>query len=450
MVAITKYKKTLMLLLAAWVALIGGFGVWYAYTATTTWENDGLKVRAQTIATLVPYDITQRVHLSEDDLHNEAYVRLKEQLYALKKVNPDLVLYVMVREEGVVKFIADSEQPGTQYYSPPGQEYIEAPQELHDLWKFNREFVNLSFTDRWGSWASGFASIYDDKGRVIAVLGIDQDGTLRKVFQYLTIGGVCIITVLMLIMIFGLYRLAKNEDETAALKSDFLGMASHELRSPLSAVRWKMVAMSRDDKIPQHVREALFDMEKHLAHVVSLSSTFLQFTSLDHGLLAENMRKEVPLNQALWSAIAKVSIQAEQKHINLWYAKATAAIEGVTVFGVEEYVSLAIINVLGNAIKYSPENTQVDIEAWIRDGHVGIAIMDRGPGIPPTELAKMYLPFMRAKNAVLSGKPGSGFGMYATNKVMKFHNGTITHANREGGGTVCTLEFPIHTKTTVN
>jgi signal transduction histidine kinase len=113
-------------------------------------------------------------------------------------------------------------------------------------------------------------------------------------------------------------------------------------------------------------------------------------------------------------------------------------------------VSLAIINVLGNAIKYSPEGTQVDIEAWIKDGVVGIQIMDRGPGIPKTEMAKMYLPFMRAKSAVLSGKPGSGFGMYATNKVMKFHNGTIVHTAREGGGTVCTLTFPIHTKTVVN
>jgi signal transduction histidine kinase len=445
--SLVKYKLSLLLLLAAWVLVVGFLGIWYAYSVTTTWEDEGLKTRARTIATIVDPALFTAPWAATEDTHGDGYVDVKDRLQNLKKVNPDLVLYYMVRHNGIIQFIGDSEEPGSQYYSPPGQEYTEAPQDLHDLWKYNKTYVHTYFSDRWGTWTSGFASVVDAHGRVVGVVGIDQDGTMRTVMQYAAIAGVSIVSVLMLLLVFGLYRLARNEDETAALKSDFLGMASHELRSPLSAVRWKLAALMRDMTIPQTVRESLFDMDKHLAHVVSLSSTFLQFTSLDHGLLAENMRKEVPLNQALWSALAKVSIQAEQKKIALWYAKATATLEGVTVFGVEEYVSLAIINVLGNAIKYSPESTQIDIEAWLKDGVVGIAIMDRGPGIPAVEIAKMYKPFMRAKAAVLSGKPGSGFGMYATNKVMKFHKGTIAHTNREGGGTVCTLTFPIHTHT---
>jgi two-component system sensor histidine kinase MprB len=80
----------------------------------------------------------------------------------------------------------------------------------------------------------------------------------------------------------------------------------------------------------------------------------------------------------------------------------------------------------------------------------GLAILDRGPGIAAKDMAKMYTAFFRTKDAQLSGKPGSGFGMYATNKVMKFHGGAIEHTPRDGGGTVCTLTFPVFTKTVVN
>ena len=100
-------------------------------------------------------------------------------------------------------------------------------------------------------------------------------------------------------------------------------------------------------------------------------------------------------------------------------------------------------NLLENAIKYSPENTRILIATEEQRGRAIVQVSDQGQGIPPDELANVFMKFYRSKDAKASSVKGSGLGLYLAKYFVELHNGTLSVDSAPGQGSTFTVELPL-------
>lgn len=113
--------------------------------------------------------------------------------------------------------------------------------------------------------------------------------------------------------------------------------------------------------------------------------------------------------------------------------------ETATFDGDPDMLATVVINLIDNALKYSPDDQPVRIEAWAEHGSVVIQVQDRGIGIPGAELSKIGRRFFRASNAKAS--TGTGLGLYSARKLLAYHGGGLQLRPRDGGGTTAIVSL---------
>ena len=156
--------------------LAGALFIWWLAARADSEMRADLLQQARLVARAVNTERIKKLTGTEADLNNPDYKRLKEQLSAVRTADPDCrFLYLTGRTaEGKVFFFVDSEQTGSNDYSPPGQVYSEVSEDFRRVFDTRTETVEGPITDRWGVWVSGLVPISDPKtGAVIAVLGMD-------------------------------------------------------------------------------------------------------------------------------------------------------------------------------------------------------------------------------------------------------------------------------------
>jgi two-component system sensor histidine kinase KdpD len=103
-----------------------------------------------------------------------------------------------------------------------------------------------------------------------------------------------------------------------------------------------------------------------------------------------------------------------------------------------------LVNVLENAVKYSPENSLIEISAGLLDGKARLQIADRGVGIPSDDLIRIFDKFYRVQRP--ESVSGTGLGLSISKGIIEIHNGAISANARDGGGTIVTIELPLEGK----
>ena len=114
----------------------------------------------------------------------------------------------------------------------------------------------------------------------------------------------------------------------------------------------------------------------------------------------------------------------------------------MSVNGNRDLVRSAIENVLRNAVRYSPEGAPVDVSVEHEQSGLVMSVRDRGPGVPPADLERIFEPFYRVAESRDRDSGGEGIGLAITAQVMKAHGGGATAANGRGGGLVVRLNLP--------
>jgi two-component system sensor histidine kinase CpxA len=127
---------------------------------------------------------------------------------------------------------------------------------------------------------------------------------------------------------------------------------------------------------------------------------------------------------------------AKNTQVNLTGAAHTA------IIGNRELLRSAIENVLRNAVRYSPKDSQIDVSVARPDSAVEIDVRDRGPGVPAADLARIFEPFYRVAESRDRDSGGEGIGLAITSQVMKAHGGSASAANAAGGGLEVRLSLP--------
>lgn len=199
----------IVICLAAFILLVGLFVMLHMGQKTKEDLKNSLLVRAQNAALFVDPDAIRLMQGNESDTLLPEYIELKRKLTALREINPDVrFIYIMGYNGTNLFFYVDSEDPTSEDYSPPGQEYPEASAEELIGYFSNDSYVIGPVSDRWGTWVSAMAPIIDSTtGTRVGVVGVDLSADDYEGQLIFVRGAIIAIAILIasLILVFGLY-----------------------------------------------------------------------------------------------------------------------------------------------------------------------------------------------------------------------------------------------------
>jgi len=224
------------------------------------------------------------------------------------------------------------------------------------------------------------------------------------------------------------------------MKSEFITLASHQLRTPLSAVRWNLelfgeagVALTQDQK------EYITEIDQSSTRMAKVLDELLHAARLEEGGYAYD-KQEVNLTTVLQRIVDENAIVAQASGITLVPQFATDAIPAST-----DPILLEIIlqNLIGNAVKYSEKGSQVEFTVEKKPDHVLIHVIDHGFGIPVHEQKRVFEKFFRAHNVRQKDTDGTGLGLYISKRALASLGGTITFESKEGKGSTFMVKLPL-------
>jgi len=243
-------------------------------------------------------------------------------------------------------------------------------------------------------------------------------------------------------MVRGLLR--KSESEKSRYQQA-IHWAAHEMRTPLTAIQGSSELMTRYN-LPDAKRGELTNMinseSKRLARIIS---TFLDVERLAEGQM-ELKQKPLAVAELVDTCMGRARPLAERKHIEITL---DSAVEG-TLLGDRELLEYALYNLLTNAVKYSPADTEVHVYSELRDGELRLAVRDQGIGMDAKEIKSIFQKFYRTKRAEASGETGTGIGLSIVEQIVFRHGGRIEVTSTPGKGSCFTMIMKAHASAPTN
>ncbi|HVU04997.1 MAG TPA: sensor histidine kinase KdpD [Polyangiaceae bacterium] len=222
---------------------------------------------------------------------------------------------------------------------------------------------------------------------------------------------------------------------TEEMRSSLLSAVSHDLRTPLAAITGAATTL-RDGSsalTPAQSRELEEMICEEAERLERLVGNLLDMTRLESGAVTVK-RDWVPLEELVSSARARAEKRLGDRAVEVDIA------EDVPLLHVDPILfEQVLLNLLENAGKYTPPGSPVAVLARRRGAGVTVEVADRGPGLPPGAEAHVFEKFYRGPNA---GTSGVGLGLPICRGIVEAHGGTLTAANRQGGGAVFRIELP--------
>jgi two-component system phosphate regulon sensor histidine kinase PhoR len=226
------------------------------------------------------------------------------------------------------------------------------------------------------------------------------------------------------------------------VRRDFVANVSHELRTPLTAVRGYVEALQDGGADAASSQRFLEIISRHTLRMERLVRDLLRLARLDAG---QEPRENVACSvNALFGAV-EGDLQAAMDARNVRVERDIAA-DAQTVHGDPAGLHDLLRNLLENAINYSPEGGVVTMASHRRGESIVITVSDQGPGIPETDLSRVFERFYRVDKARSRGDRdpgGTGLGLAIVKHLVELHGGRVTAANGRGGGAVFTVEFGV-------
>jgi len=234
-------------------------------------------------------------------------------------------------------------------------------------------------------------------------------------------------------------RILNEADE---LKSDFIKMASHELKTPVTSIKGYtqllLSALKEDESkvSPLLVRSSLISVDKQITRLTRLMSELLDLSKIETGMLVLN-QELFNLNELVIETVQDILYTNSKHDINIFHDFEC------NVNGDKDRIGQVLINFLTNAIKYSPNADKVEV--WIRSSEknwVSVSVKDFGIGIDETDHEKIFERFYRAGGKEEQTFPGFGIGLFIAKEIIQRHGGAIGLTSKKGKGSVFTFTLP--------
>ena len=236
-------------------------------------------------------------------------------------------------------------------------------------------------------------------------------------------------------------RLAENAN---AAKAKFLSMMSHDLRTPLTTISGyaKLVASGSEGAVTEEQRSAMAIILDACGEQLRLINDILAFAQLDSGRVSVRPAP-VPVPEATRRAEALVRLRASEADLTL---ENEARDEEVVVHADPDRLQQILLNLLANAIKFTPAGGRIAIECERGEERVQIRVRDNGIGIPEDQLERIFDAFVQLEAQTEdSSQRGVGLGLAISRELARAMNGELTAASAPGSGSVFTIDLPAET-----
>jgi signal transduction histidine kinase len=245
--------------------------------------------------------------------------------------------------------------------------------------------------------------------------------------------------------VVGFVKLITNltrEHDLLKSKTEFIGIAAHQLRTPLTAVNWAIEALESsplNDDQKQFLDTAYAAVKNSLNTVNSL----LDVSKIEEGKFGYDFQI-TPLLSFLDSVLVQAYDLGKQYNINVYFDRPKT---DWRVRVDAQKLSMVFYNLLDNAIKYNVEHGSVTVGITLDsdNAHIVVSIRDTGIGIPPEQVSKLFTKFFRADNAIKAVGDGNGLGLYIARNIVRAHGGDIRVESELNRGTTFFVTLPIVT-----
>ncbi|MDE3038727.1 MAG: HAMP domain-containing histidine kinase, partial [Pseudomonadota bacterium] len=220
--------------------------------------------------------------------------------------------------------------------------------------------------------------------------------------------------------------------------SRFSADASHELRTPLTIMRSELEAMAREKNMPASLRERIGSVLEETERLSRIAENLFAISRLDTGE-AKVQHIRVDLATLAQSTAEQMALLAEEKQISLHIN----TLIPVFVYGDSARLKQIVVNLLDNAIKYTPGHGMILLNVKAASHKAVLEVADNGIGIPADALPHVFNRFYRADKARTREMGGAGLGLSIVRSICQAHGGIVDIESREGEGTACRIELPL-------
>jgi len=223
-------------------------------------------------------------------------------------------------------------------------------------------------------------------------------------------------------------------------KGDFVSAVSHELRTPLTSIKgYASILLGKGlGEIPEPIKERLEKINRHSDELVHMINELLDISRLESGRITLK-RESHNLKELVGSVVDLLSVQIKDKDLNL-----TVDIPyDIKVMVDKSQIERVFVNLIGNAIKFTPEKGKISINTKAAKNFVQVNISDTGIGIPPEAKERIFEEFYRVDNPINERIKGSGLGLSLVKNIIEAHKGVIWVDSQLGVGSTFSFLLPM-------
>jgi signal transduction histidine kinase len=235
----------------------------------------------------------------------------------------------------------------------------------------------------------------------------------------------------------------EKKERVGTIQSDFINLASHQLRTPLSGMRWLLELLQKGTIGPLNRKQRDFLDKIYLSNerMIALVNDLLEVTRLEQGDVKLYLQA-TDLEEKVRSVIKEKEKEIKRKKLRVSFNVEHEPFPPVRTE--PNKIKQALSNIIGNAVTYTPEKGQVDIELKVLDGMVLCKVSDSGVGIPKEQQKQVFEKFFRGTNILKFENVGTGLGLFLSKAFIEASGGKIWYKSEEGKGTSFFFTLPVY------
>jgi len=338
-------------------------------------------------------------------------------------------VFVIDEQEKIILFNKTAEEiSGFTEQEALGKPYKEILKFINEKnGHINDDFVKNALKSGYLQSMSNHTILYKKKGKKIPVA--DSSAPLKSK-EGKIIG--CVVV----------FRDVTREREIDRMKSEFVSVASHQLRTPLTSIKWLLEMMLEGDvgKITKKQEKHLKDVFASNERMITLVNDLLNVSRIEAGKIKIEP-KEVQIEDVLSQIVESLKPMSQKKNITMLCHHPEPKLPKLFIDPTR--IGEAFKNLISNAIKYTNDGGKIELSCKKMDHMVEFAIKDNGVGIPKDQQKRVFEKFFRADNIIRMQTEGTGLGLYITKSIIESSGGKIRFESQEGKGTTFYFTLPI-------